>query len=173
MRGSALAAAAFAVLVCVEAQAQWRQWDSDFDEDAKPWQEIEAKIPAYPKPENLVPFDSGKVSPHGFYIDAPSLSIGEDGVVRYTLVIRAAGGATNVTFEGIRCDTRQQKYYATGRANGNWARARNPQWRPIGNYETTRHHSVLHAEFLCSGRLPVRTAREILQRLKYGPPTTQ
>ena len=29
-----------------------------------------------------------------------------DGVVRYTLVTRTAGGATNVTYEGIRCEGR-------------------------------------------------------------------
>jgi hypothetical protein len=173
MRASALAAAALVALVCVAAQAQWRQWDSDFDEDVKPWQEIEARIPAYPKPENLVPFAAGPMSPHRFYIDAPSLSIGEDGVVRYTLVIKAAGGATNVTFEGMRCELRQQKYYATGRADGSWMRARKPQWRRIERQDIDPHHGALYADFLCSGVLPVATVREVLQRLRYVTPAVR
>jgi hypothetical protein len=173
MRVSALAAGAFAALVCGAAQAQWRAWDAEFDADTKPWQEIESKIPSYPKPENLVPFDAGAASPHRFYIDAPSLSVGEDGVVRYTLVIKAGGGATNVTFEGMRCELRQQKYYATGRADGSWARARNPQWRRIDRPDIDRHHGALYADVLCSGVLPVRTTREILQRLRYAAPAAQ
>lgn len=166
---------ALVMLVCPAgpAQAQWREWDADFDADSKPWQEIESKIPPYPKPENLVRFEAGAMSPHRFYIDAPSLSIGEDGVVRYTLVIKAAGGATNVTFEGIRCELRQQKYYATGRADGSWARARKPQWRRIERQDIDLHHGALYADFLCSGILPVRTEREMLQRLKYGSPTAR
>lgn len=145
------------------ALAQWRDWDADFDEGKKPWKEIEARIPSYPRSEDLIPFDPGAVSPHRFYVDARSLSIGEDDVVRYTLVVKAAGGATNVTFEGIRCELRQLKYYATGRADGSWARARNAQWRPIGPREVDRHHHTLYADYLCSGRTPVKSVREIVQ----------
>lgn len=171
MRASGLiVAVALTSLACPAAQAQWRQWDADFDAGEKPWQEIEARIPPYPRAENLVPFEAGGASPHRFFIDAPSLAVGEDGVVRYTLVIKSAGGATNVSFEGIRCDLRHQKYYAVGRADGAWARARNPQWRRIEYQEVNRHHGVLHADFFCSGKLPRRSEREVLQRLNYGAP---
>jgi hypothetical protein len=112
----------------------------------------------------------GGASPHRFYVDARSLSVGEDGVVRYTLVIKAAGGATNVTFEGIRCELRQQKYYAVGRADGSWVRARNPQWRRIEGQDVNRHHSVLYAEFFCSGKQPHTSVREVLQLLRNSPP---
>ena len=168
-----LAAALAAGLLAAPVQAQWREWDWDFDEDRKPWKELEAKIPAYPKPENLLPFEGGAASPHRYFIDAQSLSIGEDQVVRYTLVIRTAGGASNVSFEGIRCELRQQKYYATGRADGTWARARNPQWRRIELQETNRHHNVLYQDYLCSGASRKETAssvKEVLQRLRHGPP---
>lgn len=161
-------------LLAAPARAQWREWDWDFDEDKKPWKEIEAKIPAYPRPENLVPFDGGAASPHRYFIDAASLSIGEDEVVRYTLVVRTAGGATNVSFEGIRCEERQQKYYATGRPDGNWMRARNPQWRPIDPArEVNRHHNALYQDYFCAGerrRSTVRNVKEALDRLRRGPP---
>lgn len=169
----ALAAALVAGLLAAPVHAQWREWDSDFDEDKKPWKEIEAKIPAYPKPENLLPFEGGGASPHRFFIDAQSLSIGDDEVVRYTLVVRTAGGATNVSFEGIRCELRQQKYYATGRANGTWERARYPQWRRIELREVNRHHNVLFQDYLCSGvsrKEAASSVKEVLQRLRYSPP---
>lgn len=164
-----IVAAALAASVC-PALAQWREWDADFDEDRKPWKEIEARIPSSPRTGDLVPFEAGAASPHRFYVDARSLSVGDDGVVRYTLVIKAAGGATNVTYEGIRCELRQQKYYALGRADGNWVRARNPQWRRIEHQDVNRHHSVLYADFLCPGKQPVKSVRDVLQMLSYSPP---
>ncbi|MCW5605336.1 MAG: hypothetical protein KIT18_12415, partial [Burkholderiales bacterium] len=91
-----------AALVSVPAAGQWAGWDYDFDQEKKPWAEIVTQIPAYPKSENLLPFDAGSATSHRFFIDAASISVGEDGVIRYTLMIRTAGGATNVSFEGIR-----------------------------------------------------------------------
>lgn len=165
----AIAALVALTVVTASAQEKWYQWDIDFDEGKKPWKEIEASIPAYPKPENLLPFEAGGASPHHFFIDAQSLSVGEDGVVRYTLVVKTAGGATNVTFEGMRCDMRQQKYYAIGRADGSWVRARDPQWRRIVYQEVNRHHGVLYEDFLCPEKLPVRSVKDALQSFRYGP----
>lgn len=169
--GAALVVAAALAASVSAALAQWRGWDADFDEERKPWKEIEAGIPSYPRTADLVPFDAGAASPHRFYVDARSLSIGEDGVVRYTLVVKAAGGATNVTFEGIRCELREQKYYAVGRADGGWARARNAQWRRIEPLEINRHHYVLYSDFLCSGRSPVESVREIMRLFGYPTQT--
>ena len=94
-------------------------------------------------------------------------------MVRYTLLVRTEGGATNVSFEGMRCETREQKYYALGRADGSWVRARNPQWRRIETQSINRHHVVLYADVFCDGRDPVTTTREVLQRLKYGAPVSR
>ncbi|OGA39882.1 MAG: hypothetical protein A3G24_21010 [Betaproteobacteria bacterium RIFCSPLOWO2_12_FULL_62_13] len=155
--------------VTLTAAAQWSLFESDFDDAQKTWKEIEARLPPYPKPENLVPFEAGAATPHRFFVDAPSISVGEDGVVRYTLVVRSAGGAANVSFEGIRCETREQKYYAIGQANGAWSRARNPQWRRIEYKEINRHHGVLYGDFFCNGKSPVRSAESAVDALKYGP----
>ena len=152
---------------------KWQQWDVDFDEDKKPWKEIESMMPPYPRPEHLVPFDAGGTTQHRFFIDARSLSVGEDGVVRYTLLVRTAGGATNVSFEGMRCETRELKYYALGRADGSWVRVRNPQWRRFETQSVNRHYNVLYAGVLCLGKTPVETTQEALQRLKYGSPIIQ
>ena len=129
--------------------AEWGRFESDFDDEKKPWAEIEAQLPAYPREENLLRFDAGSATANRFYIDASSLTVGPDGVVRYSLLIRASGGASNVSFEGIRCETREQKLYAVGRSDGKWTRARNPAWRAIEYKELNRHHGVLFAEFFC------------------------
>lgn len=168
---AALAAVAACAGLAAAPRESWQLWEVDFDEANKPWKEIESKLPAYPRSEHLVPFEGGGASPHRFFIDAQSLSVGEDEVVRYTLLIRTAGGATNVSFEGMRCETREQKYYALGRADGNWVRARNPQWRRIESQSINRQHDVLYAGVFCDGKSPVATAREVLQRLKSGART--
>ena len=48
MRASALVALAVLMAAPGPASAQWRLFESDFDEE-KPWTEIEAKLPSYPK----------------------------------------------------------------------------------------------------------------------------
>lgn len=160
------ALAAVAVLSAAAAFAQWRGWDADFDEGQRPWKEIEAKLPAHPVPGNLLPFEASAASPHRFYVDAASLSVGEDGVVRYTLLVRSAGGATNVSFEGIRCETREHKIYAVGRPDGGWTRARDPKWRRIEDREVNRHHFVLYAEFFCPERARPAALGEIREAFR-------
>jgi hypothetical protein len=158
-------------VVCVLpawAAAQGREFEADYDDGKKSWKEIEARIPPYPKAENLIPLEAGG-SGHRFFIDAPSIAVGDDGVVRYTLLVKTAGGAVNVSFEGMRCETREQKYYAIGHADGTWSRARDPRWRRIEAKEINRHHGLLYADYFCDGRSPVKSARNALDALKYGP----
>jgi len=172
-RGPALNSAFLAAVVllaaAVPAAGQWRLFESEFDEEKKPWAEIEARLPGAPRPENLIPFEAAPAKSHRFYIDAPSLSVSEDGVVRYTMVVKAAGGATNVTFEGIRCQTREHKLYAGGRGDGGWTRARAPQWRRVEPKELNRHHSVLYTDFFCPERhVRMVTAKQILAALRQS-----
>lgn len=167
MRIRLLSALAVVCMLPALAAAQGRDFESDYDEAKKAWKEIEAQIPPYPKQENLLLFETAPAG-HQFFIDAPSVSVGEDGVVRYTLFVKTAGGAVNVSFEGIRCETREQKYYAIGHPGGAWSKARDPAWRRIETKEFNRHHGVLYADYFCEGRSPVATARNAVDALKYG-----
>lgn len=162
-------AVALGLLPAAPAMAQWDGWDYDFDREIKPWAEMQGQIPAYPVDQNLIPLDVGAASAHRFFVDAASVSAGSDGVVRYTLVVKTAGGATNVSFEGIRCAAREQKYYAIGRNDRTWVRARNPQWRPVAFMAVNAHHFTLYNEFMCRGKLMMETAEEIVQALRRGP----
>jgi hypothetical protein len=161
----AVACCSFA-LMSLDAAAQWRKFEADFDDGSKTWKEIETQLPPYPKHDNLLPFDVGGLSGHRFFVDAPSISVGEDGVVRYTLVIKTRGGAVNVSFEGIRCESREQKYYAIGHPGGQWSRARDPQWQRIVVREHNAHHGQLYFNYLCEGIAPRRNARAIVYQLK-------
>jgi len=149
------------------ASAQGRDFEVEFDEGKKAWKEIEAQMPPYPKSENLILFETAPAG-HQFFIDAPSVSVGDDGVVRYTLLVKTAGGAVNVSFEGIRCETREQKYYAIGRPDGTWSKARDPVWKRIEIRQFNRHHQLLYADYFCEGKVTVANARKALDALKYG-----
>lgn len=118
------------------------------------WQEAEAVLPSFPKEESLVEFYVGPTVTNHYFLDPTTLSVGDDGVVRYALVIKTAGGARNVSFEGIHCAERQVKVYAMGTAAGQWSRARNPEWRLIEKKTVNGHHAVLNREILCLDGVP-------------------
>lgn len=148
--------------------AQWSDWEEEFDEEKKPWKEIQAQLPPFPKPENLVFLDAGAATPHKFYIDAASVSVGEDGVVRYTTVVKTGGGATNISFEGMRCRTREQKLYATGRGDGTWVRARDTRWQRILMRDLTPHHWMLYREFFCPSPTLPTPPKQAVEALRRG-----
>jgi hypothetical protein len=140
------------------------------DEESSPgrWSEAEVKLPPFPKPGNLIKFAPSAATSNEFFIDPDSISVGADGVVRYALVVRSPGGAQNVSYEGIRCETREQKYYAFGRLDGTWVNVRSPQWKRIEYREVNRQHGVLYDDYLCRDRRRPRTAKEAINELKYG-----
>jgi hypothetical protein len=161
-----------AVLLAAQpAAAQWKEWDYDLDQEKKPWSELQAQLPAYPKPENLLRFDMGSNTANRYFVDAASLSVGEDDVVRYALVIRSGGGATNVSFEGIRCKSREVRVYAFGHPGEQWSRARNSAWRPIEPREINGYHYALLRDYFCwtSSRTSTLPLKSIIANLKNGP----
>jgi hypothetical protein len=172
MRRSSRVFLAVLLAACaLPAPAQWSGWDYDFDEEKKSWKEIQAQIPPYPKPDNLVPLEVGRAQGHRYYVDAASISRGEDGVMRYTTVIKAAGGASNVTFEGMRCETREHKVYALGRNDGTWVRARDPKWRHVAPHnENAPHHGMLFRDYFCPTRFQLPRPQDVVAALKRGEP---
>lgn len=141
------------------------------EEGTQTWAELEVRLPPFPKAQNLISFEVSGASGNRFYIDPESISIGSDGVVRYTLVIKGPGGGENISYEGMRCDLRQQKYYAFGRRDGSWSNARSSEWRRIEYRDMNRQHGVLYADYFCPDvKRPVKSTAEAVNRFKYGPP---
>lgn len=130
------------------------------------WKEGEYELPGPVREEALRKVDTGSTSRNSFLIDEESLSVGEDSVVRYVMVVRTVGGAENSTFEGIRCETRSWRTYATGRAGGQWANARDASWKPIVDSAYSRPRAVLASDYFCDGSVPPRDRDEVLRRLR-------
>ena len=136
------------------------------DLEGKPWDLQRALLPPYPKEADLLRIYVGSAIPFAFFVDRASVSVGQDGIVRYTLVARSSSGATNVSYEGMRCETYESKTYAFGRSDGTWVQARNQQWSSYSRYQTD-WHLVLADDFYCSVR-GARTAEEAVQALARG-----
>lgn len=157
---------ALALIGCAAGCAGQPESPPTDDLVAKPWEVQKALLPPYPKEGDLIPIYVGTARPFAFFVDRASVSVGQDGVVRYTLMARSLSGATNVSYEGLRCQTYESRIYAFGRSDGSWVQARNQQWSSYSRYQTD-HHLILADEFFCSVR-GAKTAEEAVQALVRG-----
>lgn len=161
-----------AVAGCVAASAAVFAADFDEDDEVKKWQEAEISLPPMPKQQDLVPFFVSATTDNRFFIDPASVSVGADGVVRYTLVVTSASGAKNVSYEGMRCATRERRLYAFGRSDGTWSKSRNGQWERVKEGGSNRHHAALFQEYFCPDGVIVRDAEEAKGALQRGHHTS-
>lgn len=138
----------------------------DFVEDTTPWEEIAASLPAYPKNENLAPFNVSSATNNKFMIDTASLSVGKDGVVRYTVVIESPRGARTVNYEGLHCDRGERKIYAFGQVDGKWTENKRAAWEGIKLRSLLSYHKTLFEELFCDNSLPIASAEEGVRNLK-------
>ncbi len=134
----------------------------------KPWEEQKPQLPPIPAAENLIRVPIDDARGFEFFVDSASLSVGTDDVVRYTLVARSESGATNISFEGIKCKTRERKLYAIGRTDRTWSPARNPQWTPISELPVNRAQVVLFDAYFCPARIIVPSTDYARRVLKQG-----
>ncbi|MFA5082562.1 MAG: CNP1-like family protein [Hydrogenophilaceae bacterium] len=150
----------------IEDKFKGPQFEYDFDADVRPWQEVQAQLPGVPKPESLREFVVGGGRGHHYFLDPASLTSGEDGVVRYTVVIRTAGGAENVSYEGMRCTDGERKIYAFGRPDGQWSRNRYARWDPIEARSETSYHKELFFHYFCTvdGAGDLKLIRHAIER---------
>jgi len=147
--------------------AEWGQFDFEFESD-KPWVELSAQLPPTPKAENLVEFNVSSATRNRHFVDTASISVGEDKVVRYTVVIEAVGGARNVAFEGLRCATGERRLYAYGQPDGTWSKARNAQWEGIKFRSLLSYHKALYEDYFCPDGINVRDAKEAVRKLRQA-----
>ncbi|MCL2523164.1 MAG: CNP1-like family protein [Betaproteobacteria bacterium] len=157
-----------AALICVLTAIPAQAADGEADDDYLPksWKEIETQLPPAPLEHNLQAIYLNEVAQNKFFIDSENLRIDADGVVRYVLVVLTPGGARNVTYEGMRCETRQWRIYASGRADGAWSKARRAEWQPIHDEAINRYHAALFLDYFCIGGViadNVEAARKALR----------
>jgi hypothetical protein len=139
----------------------------EFESD-KPWIEQMTQLPAYPETNNLMAFDAGAATSNQYLVDTTSIKIGEDDVIRFTLVIKSSAGAMNVSYEGIRCATNERKLYALGRDDRTWAQPRVSEWQKLDFIRQFYAQRELSKNIFCPHKQIVRNTEEAIQALKAG-----
>lgn len=165
-----LLATALLVLLVGTAAAQSPQDDEEIDQ-TKPWQELAVELPTAPEAKGLLHFAiTPNTSSQSFQIDPKALTVGTDGVVRYTLVAQSSAGANSISYEGIRCQSFEKKLYAFGHADGSWSRARRSEWQPISKNAAIRQHMTLAQDYFCRDGQVAGKATEIIDRIRNQRP---
>lgn len=150
------------------ASLAWGDGKPDLDEERQPWEEIQAGLPPAPKAEALRPFSVDAVPGNRYFIDENSLSVGVDGVIRYTVSIRSQAGAETVNYEGMRCATGERKIYAFGRPDGSWSPNRHARWERFPKNLQTGYHRELFYGYFCADGGGVPSIERIRHWLKTG-----
>ena len=149
------------VIVCAHALA-----DVDEDYETKQWQEMDVQLPVAPRDESLQPFFVSAANENRFFVDLATLSVGADGVVRYVMVVLTPAGARNVTYEGMRCETKERRIYASGRRDGTWSMARNGDWSRIREGTVGRQYAALFLDYFCPVGSIVRSVAEAAEAFR-------
>jgi hypothetical protein len=155
---------AFLLAGCaIRPPAEMSDWERE-NIDRRPVEESVA-LPPYPRAASLVEFTVSDPGGFRFFIDAATLDVRKDGVVRYVLVARSAEGAQNVSFEGLRCASADHRVYALGRPDGTWAPARG-DWHPVR--AAPPRQAALYREYFCPQKQAIRDAGEGVRALQAG-----
>lgn len=134
--------------------------------DEKAWTEAVAAPPASFSTEALLAFEVLKASALTYGIDPNTLTVGEDGVVRYVMVARSSSGALNVLYQGIRCATAETKTYGRLSDKGAWNTSPEAPWQELSFRGATRPAMILARQGICEGRTVTGNAQKILATLK-------
>jgi hypothetical protein len=138
-------------------------WQQDHVEKPDTWQESDAALPHYPEENNLLDL---KIGTDGLqftvYLDKPSLVVGDDGVVRYTVVLVPPSGVWNVSFEGLHCGEKLYRRYAYG-VDGQWQVLKDSPWRAVQGSGANRYRRILYENYFCNPMRPYQSPGEMIE----------
>lgn len=135
------------------------------------WAEEKVDLPEFPLKERMLKIEFNRIDTRfDYFIDPETLSVGEDGVVRYVILLRSKSGTENIMFEGIRCTQREYKTVAFGTADAKFRPLKSAAWKDIPNTGNNWYRYDLWERFLCvsGGNLTNQIDRDsILYRIKH------
>jgi hypothetical protein len=142
-------------------------WTPQTFKEPEPWQEQDSALPAYPREDNLieVPVSSGG-RPYTIHVDPASVTMTDDRVARYTVVIISSSGVWNVAHEGLHCGEREYRRYAYG-VGGRWHSLEASGWLPVSGTGMNRYRRVFYDKYMCNPDEPYLKAREIVEMFRY------
>ena len=117
-----------------------------------------------PNQKTLLPFYVTKTTIFKFAVDTDSISIGADGVTRYTVVITNPSGGQQAQYEGIRCDSFQWRLYGSYESTG-WKENPLGSWKTIQNNIPNRYQASLAQGAFCNLNSQEKNIKNILNSL--------
>lgn len=157
------------LLISFTSHAQYKTLDPADENDVDAprfWNEAEVKLPSAPPSKQLKPFFVSINTPLTFAIDADSIELGKDDVLRYIIVITSPSGAKQVSYEGIRCEKHEWRLYGTLQNDGQWRKNPGSKWQFIMPNNYNRYHSALVKDAFCENSIPRRNIKEIISLLQ-------
>ena len=134
------------------------------------WKESAVAAPPAFDVNRLLYIESPFSSTLKFGVDPQTLFITPEGVVRYVMVAQGQGGAQNVFYEGIRCNTAEYRLYARHSPEKGWSTTSDSDWQPLKGSAATRHALLLAKAAICSGAAPTTPVSTIVRALRSGVP---
>ncbi|HVY04992.1 MAG TPA: CNP1-like family protein [Burkholderiales bacterium] len=137
--------------------------------EEKKFKESDVTLPPYPDAARFIEFKPRRNSSNHFFIDRESVSLAEDRVVRYSVVVKSESGATTTSYEGLRCKTAEYKVYAFGLQGNQWTPTADPQWRPILRL-TPDFRFALYKDYFCDvASVAGRNAEDLVANVVGNP----
>ena len=139
---------------------------SDLDAD---WKELEIQPPATFTIDKLVPIEMPRYVTVKLGVDPDSLTLSEDGIVRYVVVALSESGNINAAFEGIWCRAGEVKTYARAGNDRKWNVVPDPQWKNLSDSQPSMHALALARQGVCNGRSASgHSPHDIIRSLKQS-----
>lgn len=135
------------------------------------WKEAEAGAPPSFNKDRVIAIEMPHYVSLRIGVDPATLSIGEDGVVRYVVIATSTSGLTSAIYEGIRCSSAEVKTFARSSSGGQWTVNANQEWRDLNGRLPSKHALALVRQGLCDGRsAPAGGVPAIINTLKHPYP---
>lgn len=133
----------------VESQMDYIQEENASTYEA-PWQEAEVKFPPPPARDSLVALDGeGIISNYEYFVDPASITLGNDQVMRYVVVLESDTGGSATYYEGMRCDTREAKSYGYVTRQGAFKPLASSRWMRLRTSGPYVYRYVLASLYMC------------------------
>ncbi|EEG07906.1 CNP1-like family protein [Pseudogulbenkiania ferrooxidans] len=136
-------------------------------DDLPAWEEGAYALPAYPVDADWVGFFVHHTLQNQYFIDAKSVNVADEQLVRYVVKVVSPSGAVNLSAEGLQCRQKQIRSYAFGdTVNRRWIESMKPAWRNI-EYDDLLHRRL--RENLCQDNWAPKTAEEAVVLMRKAP----
>jgi hypothetical protein len=155
------------VLAAGAAAAQPKSdWERENEERLRQSEEVVVAPPPLRR-ASLVELQLEASADFRYFVDATSVSVGPDRIVRYAMVARSASGVENITFEGLRCSG-EYRVYAVGLPGEDRWSGRPGAWRQVPR-DARAAQNVLLRQYFCPARnTAIRDAKEGVAALQAG-----